>query len=143
MQPLHPASTSPLSAVAPRRAAGRRFLGGELIPDPLTGSSWLVKAVLGGAPPLEITRDGVIPPRPSHVLPLRHGLTRTGLPATCLISTPGLARLRLDAAGADADVECAACRAWQKVHGITPRRSSTPMMARIRAALGEVFTKAA
>ncbi len=144
MQSLHPASTHPAPGAAASRATRlRRFLGEELSRDPLTGSPWLVKAVLGGAPRLEITRDGVIPPRASRVLPLRHGLTSTGLAATCLLSTPGLARLRVDAAGADANVECAACRAWQRTHGITPRRPSAPVMARLRAALGEVFTRAA
>ncbi len=135
--------TSPDPGAAVRRAAHRRFLGEELASDPLTGSPWLVKAVLAGAAPLEITRDGVIPPHPSRVLPLRHGLTYAGLPASCLLSTPGLASLRKDAAGADEGVECAACRAWQKSHGITPRRSSAPVMARIRAALDDVFHKAA
>ncbi len=144
MQSPHTASTNPVSGAAASRAGHRRFLGEELSPDPLTGTPWLVKAMLGGAPPLEITRDGVIPPRPSRVLPLRHGLTGAGLPASCLLDAPGLARLRVDAAGADADVECAACRAWQATHGITPRRRhAPPVMARIRAALGEVLGKAA
>ncbi len=144
MQPLHSATTTAAAAAAASRGARlRRFLGEELSRDPLTGTPWLVKAVLGGAPPLEITRDGVIPPRPSRVLPLRHGLTGAGLPASCLLDAPGLARLRVDASGADADVECAACRAWQATHGITPRRRSPAVMARIRAALGEVFSTAA
>lgn len=143
MRSLHPVSTTPAAGAASSRAAARRFLGEELAP--LTGSPWLVKAVLGSGPPLEITRDGVIPPRPSRVLPLRHGLTGAGLPASCLLSTPGLARLRVGAAGADADVDCAACRGWQKLHGITPRarHGSSHMIARLRAALGDVFTKAA
>jgi hypothetical protein len=140
---LHPVFPSPDPGATASRAARRRFLGEELTTDPLAGSSWLVKAVLGGAPPLEITRDGVIPPRPSGVLPLRHGLSRAGLPASCLLSTPGLARLRANAAGADESVECAACRAWQKLHGIAPRPAPSHVMARLRAALGEVFTKAA
>jgi hypothetical protein len=140
---LHPVSTSPVSGAAHSRVGPRRFLGAELSRDPLTGSPWLVKAVLSGAPLFEITRDGVIPARPSRVLPLRHGLTSAGLPASCLLGTPGLARLRVNAAGADVEVECAACKAWQATHGITPRRSSPPVMARLRAALGEVFTKAA
>ncbi len=143
MRSLHPVATSPDQGATSSRATRRRFLGEELAPDPLTGSPWLVKAVLGGTPPLEITRDGVIPPRPSRVLPLRHGLTSAGLPASCLLSTPGLARLRADAAGADESVECAACRAWQRLHGITPRHAPSHVMARLRAALGEVFTKAA
>ena len=143
MQPLDPVSTSPDPGATSSRVARRRFLGEELTTDPLAGSSWLVKAVLGGVPALEITRDGVIPARPSRVLPLRHGLSGAGLPASCLLSTPGLARLRADAAGADEQVECAACRAWQTMHGITPRHASSHVMARLRAALGEVFTKAA
>jgi hypothetical protein len=145
VESLQPVSTSPELGAAAGRAARRRFLGEELVSDPFTDSPWLVKAVLGGAPMLEITRDGVIPARPSRVLPLRHGLTGAGLPASCLLATPGLARLRADAAGADERVECAACRAWQKRNGITPRpqHTSSPLMTRLRAALGEVFTKAA
>lgn len=142
MQSYHPVLTIPDPGAAWRRATQRRFLGEELSSDPLSDSRWLVKAVLGRASPLEITRDGVIPHRPSRVLPLRHGLTRAGLLATCLLDAPGLARLRVDA-GADADVDCAACRAWQATHGITSRRRSAPVMARIRAALGEVFSRAA
>lgn len=141
MRSLHPVSTSPEPGAAASRAARRRFLGAELRSGLDSSSPWLVKAVLGGAPPLEITRDGVIPPRPSHVLPLRHGLTTAGLPATCLLSSTGLVRLRKGAAGADRDVECAACRAWQKTHGISPRRA-TSMLTRIRAALGQVIKPA-
>lgn len=143
MRSLHPVSISPVPSAVAGRAARRRFLGQELPPDSMTDSPWLVKAVLGRTPPLEITRDGVIPARPSRVLPLRHGTTSAGLPASCLLSTTGLVRLRRDAAGADRDVECAACRAWQKLHGITPRREPAHLLARIRAALGLVFSRAA
>lgn len=143
MRSLHPVSIRPVPGAVVGRADRRRFLGEELPPDSVTDSPWLVKAVLGRTPPLEITRDGVIPPRPSRVLPLRHGATSAGLPASCLLSTTGLVRLRRDAAGADRDVECAACRTWQKLHGITPQRASSQLLARIRAALGLVFTKAA
>lgn len=133
----------PDPVAAARRAARQRFLGEELSPDALTDTPWLVKAVLSGAPPIEITRDGIIPPRASRLLPLRHGLTSTGAAASCLLSTPGLAQLRADAQGADEDVECSACRAWQKRNGITPRRSSAPVIARLRAAIEEVFTRSA
>lgn len=138
-----PIQMVPDPGAAWRRATRQRFLGEEISSDPLSDGRWLVKAVLGRASPLEITRDGVIPTRPSRVLPLRHGLTGAELPATCLLDAPGLARLRVGSVGTDADVECAACRAWQATHGISPQRSSPPVMARIRAALGEVFTKAA
>ena len=100
------------------RAERRRFLGEELSPEPLEGSSWLVQAVLGGARPLEITRDGVIPWRSNGVLPLRHGFSRTGAPARCLLAAPGVARLKADgAAGANEPVDCAACRAWRARRG--------------------------
>lgn len=143
MRSYRPILTNPDPGAAWRRATRQRFLGEELSSDLLSDSRWLVKAVLGRASPLEITSDGVIPPRPSRVLPLRHRLTGAGMPATCLLDAPGLARLRVDAAGADADVECPACRAWQATHGITPRRRPPAVMARIRAALGEVFSSAA
>jgi hypothetical protein len=132
----------PDPVAAARRAAQQRFLGEELSADELGDTPWLVKAVLSGAPPVEITRDGVIPPRASRLLPLRHGLTRTGAPASCLLGTPGLARLRTDEAAGDEDVECGACRAWQRKNGVAPRRSSTPIIARLRAAI-DVFTSSA
>ncbi len=137
MLSLRAVSTSSSPSTEAPRSRRQRFLGEDLSPDPLTGGPWLVKAVLGGAR-LEITRDGVIPPRPSRILPLRHGLSGVGLPATCLLTTPGLTRLRVGAAGADTDVECAACRAWQKKHGISPKRPVQPMMGRLRAALEEL-----
>ncbi len=143
MRSLQLVSISPSPGAVAGHAARGRFLGEVLPPDSRTDSPWLVRAVLGRTPPLEITRDGVIPARPSRVLPLRHGTSSAGLPASCLLSTTGLVRLRRDAAGADRDVKCAACRAWQKLHGITPRRGSAHLMARIRAALGLVFSRAA
>ncbi|HET6438415.1 MAG TPA: hypothetical protein VFG59_10160, partial [Anaeromyxobacter sp.] len=140
-----PSSLSANNQPSPVRGPARhgRFLGEELSPDPLSGSSWLVKAVLGGVPAVEIRRDGVLPARPSRVLPLRHGLTYAGLKATCLLDAPGMTRLRVEEqACASREVDCAACRAWQAAHGCLPRRPS-PVMDRIRAALEQVFSHAA
>lgn len=113
MRKLRSVPTHPEPDPAGRRAERRRYLGEELSPEPLEGSSWLVQAVLGGARPIEITRDGVIPWRSNGVLPLRHGVSRTGAPARCLLAAPGVARLRADAAAANEPVDCAACRAWR------------------------------
>jgi hypothetical protein len=140
---LQPVPTHPDPVAATRRAEHKRFLGEELAPD-AEGSPWLVQAVLGGAPPLEITRDGVIPWRFNGVLPLRHGYSRTGAPASCLLAAPGVERLKADGAGESsaAEVECAACRAWQAAHRPARRSSPTsPVLARLRAALD--FGKAA
>jgi len=137
---LHSVATHPEPDVAERRAERNRFLGENLSPDPLSGGPWLVHAVLGGAQPLEITRDGVIPWRFDGVLPLRHGFSRTGAAASCLLEAPGLQQLRADpSAGSRAaiEVECAACRAWQVAQAGAPRRAS-PVMARLRAALEEL-----
>jgi len=115
---LRSVPTHPEPDAAARRAERTRFLGQELSAEPLDGSPWLVQAVLGGAKPLEITRDGVIPWRSNGVLPLRHGFSRTGAPARCLLSAPGVARLKADAAaGAHEQVDCAACRAWRARRG--------------------------
>lgn len=114
MRMLRSVPTHPEPEAAERRAERRKFLGEDLSPEPLEGSSWLVQAVLGGARSIEITRDGVIPWRSNGVLPLRHGFSRTGAPARCLLSAPGISRLRADAtAGANEQVDCAACRAWR------------------------------
>ncbi len=111
--PTHPEP----DAAAAYRVERRRFLGQELSAEPLDGSPWLVQKVLG-AKPLEITRDGVIPWRSNGVLPLRHGFSPTGAPARCLLTAPGVARLKADAAaGAREQVDCAACRAWRARRG--------------------------
>jgi len=133
---VHPQPSSVLC-----RSRHDRFLGEELPSDGLSGSPWLVRAVLGDAPALELRRDGLLPARISRVLPLRHGFAFTGLPATCLLEAPGVARLRLDPLSGDREVECTACRAWQGTHGCLPRRGS-PMVDRILAALGQVFSHA-
>lgn len=118
MRKLRSVPTHPAPDVAERRGEQRRFLGQELSTEPLEGSSWLVQAVLGGAKAIEITRDGVIPWRSNGVLPLRHGYSRTGAAARCLLAAPGVARLKADAsAGANEQVDCAACRAWRARRG--------------------------
>lgn len=138
MRSPRPIATHPEPSAARSRAADR-FLGAELSPaDPPTDTPWLVKAVLSGAPRLEIGGDGVIAARRSGVLPLRHGLSGTGAPATCLLDVAGVARLRACPAAAEVEVECAACRAWQASHGIAPRHTSAPVLSRLRAALAEL-----
>lgn len=134
MTKLAPVPPNPDPEAAARRAARRRFLGEPLAPE-ADGGPWLVQAVLGGSPPMEITRDGVIPWRFDGVLPLRHGLSRTGAPATCLLAVPGIRHLEARAEeGRELEVECGACRAWQATHRAPARRAS-PVMARLRAAL--------
>ncbi len=141
MKSLHLITTHPATV---RRAANERFLGGELSPaEPPLDAPWLVKAVLSGGPRLEITRDGVIPGRPTGLLPLRHGITSAGAPASCLLQMPGVERLRTRAAAAEIEVECAACRAWQATQGIAARRASTPVLARLWAALEPTPKRAA
>ncbi len=136
MRKLQPVSTHPVPDAAARRAEKKRFLG-ETLARQADGSPWLVQAVLGGAPPLEITRDGVIPWRFNGVLPLRHGFSRTGAPATCLLAAPGVGRLKADAGERTVEVECAACRAWQATHRAEARRAPHgSVMARLRAAFG-------
>jgi hypothetical protein len=111
---LRSVPTHPEPDAAARRAERRKFLGQELPVEPLAGSSRLVRAVLTGAKPIEITRDGIIPWRSNGVLPLRHGFSRTGAPARCLLDGSGVVRLKADAAaGANEQVDCAACRAWR------------------------------
>lgn len=133
MKKLEPVSSHPDPEAAARREARKRFLGEELTPAN-DGSTWLVQAVLGGHPPLEITQDGVIPWKDDGVLPLRHGFSRTGAPASCLLDVFGVRHLRARAEeGPQLEVECAACRAWQASHRAAPRRSG-PVMARLRAA---------
>ena len=122
MTKLRSVPTHPEPDATASRAARSRFLGEELSPEPLAGQGWLVQAVLGGAKPIEITRDGVIPFRSNGVLPLRHGFTRTGAPATCLLRAPGVARLKADSgAGAREQIDCAACRAWRARFGASRR----------------------
>lgn len=131
-----PVATHPDPVAAARREAKKRFLGGELSPAN-DGTPWLAQAVLGGSPPLEITQDGVIPWRDDGLLPLRHGFTRTGAPASCLLAVPGVRHLKARTdEGQELEVDCAACRAWQASHRAeAPRPRPAPMMARLRAAL--------
>jgi hypothetical protein len=130
---------------APRRAAGRRFLGEELSPEPEpSGTPWLVRAVLGGAPRLELADDGHLPARFTGVLPLRHGVTALGAPAACLLQAGDLANLRAHAGDVTAqELECAACRAWKARRQEAARRAQPDVLDRLRAALGEVLHKAA
>ena len=149
MTPLHSVA-APTPQASPEHPSPsehqRRFLGAELSPEPIGGGAWLVQAVLGNGPRLALTDDGMLPARTLGVLPLRHGVTATGAPASCLLRAPGLARLRSPRGGdaGAAAVECAACRAWQAAHGAAPARSgSRAMLARLRAALDDVLTRAA
>jgi hypothetical protein len=117
-----PSTPNDPEPAAVRRGEPARFLGGALSPEPVEGGSWLLHAVLLRARAIEITRDGVIPWRTDGVLPLRHGVSRTGAPATCLLREPGIARLKADAAaGANEQVDCAACRAWRARSGASRR----------------------
>jgi hypothetical protein len=146
--PLHSVAaptTQPASEGPSRPDPRRQFLGAELSPEPTRGG-WLVRAVLGNGPLFELLDDGVLPARATGLLPLRHGVAATGAPATCLLGTSGLARLRSGVTGdaGAAEVECAACRAWQMTHGAAPARAgSKAMLARLRAALGDVLSHAA
>jgi hypothetical protein len=129
-----PVPTQPDPDAAARREARKRFLGEELSPAN-DGIPWLAEAVLGGSPPLEITQDGVIPWHDDGLLPLRHGFTRTGAPASCLLAVPGVRHLKARTAeGTELEVDCAACRAWQAGHRAEAPRPA-PMIARLRAAL--------
>jgi hypothetical protein len=146
VDPLH-LDVTPITqeVAARRRAAGRRFLGEELSPEPeLSSTPWLLRAVLGGTPRIELADDGVLPARFDGVLPLRHGVTTRGAPATCMLQVNGLARLRAeDGATGGREVECAACRAWKATREEASPRAATPVIDRLRAALDEVFHKAA
>lgn len=134
MKKHEPVATHPDPVASARREERRRFLGEELSPAN-DGSPWLVQAVLGGNQPLEITADGVIPWRDDGLLPLRHGFTRTGAPASCLLDVPGLRHLKSRTEeGPELEVECAACRAWQASHRAPAQRASA-VIARLRAAL--------
>lgn len=132
MRKLQPVPTHPDPDATARRAERKRFLGETL--TEAEGSPWLVQTVLGGAPPVEITRDGVIPWRDDGVLPLRHGFSRTGAPASCLLDVFGLRHLKSRTEeSSELEVECAACRAWQATHRAAAQRSD--VMSRLRAAL--------
>lgn len=129
-----PVATHPDPDVAARREARKRFLGEELSPAN-DGTPWLSQAVLGGSPAVEITQDGVIPWRDVGLLPLRHGFTPTGAPASCLLAVPGVRHLKARTEeGHELEVDCAACRAWQATHRADAQRPA-PVMARLRAAL--------
>jgi hypothetical protein len=132
-------------AAAARRGAGRRFLGEELSPEPEpSGTPWLVKALLGGTPHLELADDGHLPARFTGVLPLRHGVTALGAPAACLLQAGDLTGLRAHADDVTAqEVECAACRAWKARRQEAARRAQPDVLDRLRAALDEVFSSAA
>jgi hypothetical protein len=132
-------------AAAARRAAGRRFLGEELSPEPEpSGTPWLVRAVLGGTPRIELAGDGHLPARFTGVLPLRHGVTALGAPAACLLQAGDLASLRTHAGDVTAqELECAACRAWQARRQEAVRRAQPDVLDRLRAAIDEVFSRAA
>jgi hypothetical protein len=133
---LQPVPTHPDPVAAARRAERKRFLGEELTPG-TDGSPWLVQAMLGEAPPLDISRDGVLPWRDDGVLPLRHGFSRTGTPASCLLDVPGVRHLKARTEeGPELEVDCAACRAWQANHRAKHAARNGFMMSRLRAALG-------
>jgi hypothetical protein len=132
-----------LRIAAARRAAGRRFLGEELSPEPEPSATpWLVRAAPTGAC-LELTEDGLLPAQDTGVLPLRHGVDAHGAPAACLLQAGDLDGLR-DLREADLpEVECGACRAWRARRRDAARRAQPDVLDRLRTTLDEVFHQAA
>ncbi len=131
-------------SAAARRASGRRFLGEELSPEPEPSTMpWVVRAVLSGTPRLVLADDGLLPARPSGLLPLRHGVDAHGAPAACLLQAGDLDALRAQGADAAPEVECAACRTWRARSQEPARRAQPDVLDRLRAAIDEVFRSAA